>query len=101
MLTEYFEPIYFYHLAQELHKIKENLNSDDSAIERTIIDRVYYAIFLSYKQFLSKEKGFIPFNNGEDHGKILKFINTEQVFNNKSYNIASDIKEISDFRGFC
>ena len=93
--------LYFYHLAKELHDVKDVLESEESAIERTIIDRTYYAIFLSYKRFLSrnKKKKFFPKENGDDHEGILKFITDEEVFANNSFKITDCIREISNYRG--
>jgi len=100
MLIGQLDPTDFYHLAKELHE-SENLKSKDVAIERTIIDRIYYSVFLAYRKFLSNNKkfDFVPLRNGGDHKRVIKHIKEKDVFGKESYTISAMIKDMREYRG--
>jgi hypothetical protein len=95
MFNDYFEPIFFYHLAKELEKC-ETLNSDFSAIERTIVDRIYYSVYLEYRDYLEKNYNFFPGDNV--HERLGKFIIDNNIFNENSLTVFNKIKKLRTYR---
>jgi len=95
IMKEYFEADYFYDLAKELKKCE--VNCEYSAIERTIVDRVYYSLFLSIKKFLIS-KGYESYDDGQDHHNIRKFIIKKQVFGKESGYVKNKLYELHNIR---
>lgn len=48
-------PQEIFDFACELDEIKEYLNSTNSAVNRTIYVKIYYAVFLFFKRMVEKE----------------------------------------------
>lgn len=69
-----FESEHFLELAKLLY---DDLNDSEykSALERTIITRIYYSVFLFLREWMKEENyGSLLKNNGEDHSIIPKVI---------------------------
>ncbi|MDR0911077.1 MAG: hypothetical protein LBM96_00570 [Methanobrevibacter sp.] len=66
-----FSPEDFLELSKELIDTKEELKSNNSAINRTIIDRLYYALFLYLRSWIETNIKEYKINyNVKDHSII-------------------------------
>ncbi len=77
-------PKEFLDFACELDQIKDDLNSTNSAINRTIYMRIYYAVFLFLREWLKKFTDYQS-KRGE-HKKLSKFIKKHGPFDKKKNN---------------
>lgn len=74
-------PNEFLDLACELNQIKTDLNSTNSAINRTIYMRIYYAVFLFLREWL---KRFMDYESQKgEHTKLPIFIKKHGPFDDK------------------
>ena len=64
----------------ELDQIKDNLNSTNASINRTVYMRIYYAVFLFLREWLKKFMNYKS-RNGE-HTKLPRFIKKHGPFEN-------------------
>ena len=67
------EPKEFYEFACELEDIKYDLNSTESAINRSIYMRIYYAVFLFLREWLKKHTPYQSWRKGE-HSRLANYI---------------------------
>lgn len=65
-------------LAHELDEIKEDLNSTNSSINRTVYTKIYYAVFLFLREWLKKYMGYKSFKG--EHKKLPNFIKSRGPF---------------------
>ena len=56
---EEFKPIDFLEFSKELYENMGELNSNPSAIKRTIVSRLYYASFLHLRLWFINNKGYV------------------------------------------
>lgn len=66
---ELFEPVHFLELSEELYEKMSILDSKNSAIKRTIVNRAYYAAFLYIREWLISEKEYVS-KGPIDHSKV-------------------------------
>lgn len=74
---EFFQPIDFLKLAEEMYCDVDSFDSMPSAVKRTIISRIYYSTFLYVRGWLIKH-GYYSTKN--DHTLIPDYINTNGLF---------------------
>ncbi len=67
------EPKEFYDLACELEKIKKDLNSTESAVNRNIYMRIYYSVFLFLREWLKQYTDYNSWRKGE-HKRLANYI---------------------------
>lgn len=78
---ENISPKEFLDFACELNQIKEDLNSTNSAINRTIYMRIYYAVFLFLREWLKK---FMNYESRKgEHIKLPRFVRKHGPFSDK------------------
>ncbi|MGL6298043.1 MAG: hypothetical protein ACRC1M_02635 [Methanobacteriaceae archaeon] len=106
---EYFEPLHLLNLAKNLYNdlnddnIMNNIQSHipKSTIIRTIVNRIYYAIFLYIRSWLIEKYDYK--SSYGDHGLIPKFFKEEKPLNpyviNK--NITSRFYLLKNNRQYC
>ena len=66
-------PKEFIDLAQELEKIKKDLNSTKSALNRNIYSRIYYSVFLFLREWFKKYSDYHSWPKGE-HSRLANYI---------------------------
>ena len=97
-----FESNHFLELAKLLY---DDVNDSEykSALERTIITRIYYAVFLFLREWMKEENyGCLLKNNGEDHSIIPDFIyNNGPCDNQTNHDIANNFKDLKRLRRQC
>ena len=76
------DPIEFFDFACELEKIKKDLNSTESSINRNIYMRIYYAVFLFLREWLKKHTSYQSWPKGE-HTRLANYIRFKGPFNNE------------------
>lgn len=74
---EFFQPIDFLKLSQEMYDKADLFNSMPSAVKRTIISRIYYSTFLYVRNWLIRH-GYN--STKEDHTEIPNYISTNGPF---------------------
>ncbi len=74
------EPIEFFDFACELEEIKKDLNSTESAVNRNIYMRIYYAVFLFLREWLKKHTPYHSWPKGE-HRRLANYIRFNGPFN--------------------
>jgi hypothetical protein len=73
------EPKEFFDFACELEEIKEDLNSTESAVNRSIYMRIYYAVFLFLREWLKKNTSYYSWPKGE-HSRLANYIRFKGPF---------------------
>lgn len=68
-------------LACELDEIKDDLNSTNSAVNRTIYVKIYYAVFLFLREWLKKHTEYRSLKG--EHVKLPNFIKMNGPFDSK------------------
>lgn len=68
-------------LACELEDVKEDLNSTNSAVNRTVYSKIYYAVFLFLRQWLEKNSGYKSLKG--EHTKLPNYIKKNGPFSHK------------------
>lgn len=76
------EPKDFYDFACELEYIKLDLDSTESAVNRTIYMRIYYAVFLFIRLWLKKYTSYHSWKRGE-HSRLANYIRFKGPFDNE------------------
>lgn len=76
------EPNEFFDFACELNRIKKDLNSTESSINRNIYTRIYYAVFLFLREWLKKHTVYQSSPRGE-HSRLCNFIRFKGPFNKR------------------
>ena len=87
----------------ELDQIKEDLNSTNSAINRTIYMRIYYSVFLFLREWLKK---FMNYESRKgEHTKLPRFIKKHGPFEDKKnkeiyrgLNILKKLRHQADYK---
>ena len=83
--------------ACELEKIKNQLNSPDSVVNRTIYARISYAVFIFLREWLKKFAGYV--SNYGDHTKIPNFIKSYGPFDRtKNRQLSNDLIHLKKLR---
>lgn len=75
-------------LASELDEIKDDLNSTNSAINRTVYMRIYYAVFLFLREWLKKYSKYKSLKG--EHKKLPNFIKKHGPFSHDKNNEIHD-----------
>lgn len=98
------EPKEFYDLACELNQIKKDLDSTESAINRNVYMRIYYAVFLFLREWLKKYTSYYSWPKGE-HNRLANYIRFrgpfEKQINELIYaklNILKKLRHQSDYK---
>ena len=73
------EPKEFYDFACELNKIKDDLNSTESAVNRNIYMRIYYSVFLFLREWLKRYTHYNSHRKGE-HRRLANYIRFKGPF---------------------
>lgn len=74
-----FEPLDFLNLAEELSIMENDFNSSESSVKRNIYGRIYYAIFLYVRWWLSNNTDYVSYAPGE-HSRLPNYIKTKGPF---------------------
>ena len=74
-------PKEIFDFACELDDIKDDLNSTNSAVNRTIYVKIYYSVFLFLREWLKKNSGYKSLMG--EHTGLPNFIKKNGPFNNK------------------
>ena len=83
-------PQEIFDFACELDEIKEYLNSTNSAVNRTIYVKIYYAVFLFLREWLKKNTGYKSLKG--EHTKLPNFIKKNGPFKrDKNSEIYDDL----------
>ena len=77
---EDFKPLDFLELAEELSVMENDFNSSDSSVKRNIYGRIYYAIFLYVRDWLSNNTDYVSYSPGE-HSRLPRYIKSKGPFN--------------------
>ena len=97
-----FESKHYLELAKLLYN---HINDTEykSALERTIITRIYYAVFLFLREWMKKENyGIYLKNNGLDHAIIPNFIYDNGPCDYQTnHDIANNFKDLKKLRQQC
>lgn len=97
-----FESEHFLELAKLLY---DGLNDSEykSALERTIITRIYYSVFLFLREWMKEENyGHLLKNEGKDHSIIPDFIYDNGPCDYQTnHDIANNFKDLKKLRRQC
>ena len=74
---EFFQPIDFLKLSEEMYSDVDSFKSMPSAVKRTVISRIYYSTFLYVRDWLIRH-GYSSTKN--DHTQIPDYISTQWPF---------------------
>ncbi|WP_346675547.1 hypothetical protein [Methanobrevibacter woesei] len=85
-----FTPLDFLELAVELDKFSDELNIDNSVVERNIFGRLYYSSFLYVREWLSKHWKYKS-KGPRDHTTMPNFIKSKGPFGEVENNLISDL----------
>ncbi|WP_405290772.1 hypothetical protein [Methanobrevibacter sp.] len=77
-------PKEIFDFAYELNSIKEDLNSSNSTINRTVYVKIYYAVFLFLREWLKKYTEYKSLRG--EHKKLPNFIKIRGPFDNEKNN---------------
>lgn len=90
-------PREIFDLACELDKIKYDLNSTESAVNRTIYVKIYYSVFLFLREWLKKHTEYKSLKG--EHTKLPNFIKKNGPFNqDKNNEICRDLINLKKLR---
>lgn len=90
-------PQEIFDFACELDEIKEYLNSTNSAVNRTIYVKIYYAVFLFLREWLKKNTGYKSLKG--EHTKLPNFIKKNGPFKmDKNSEIYDDLIHLKKLR---
>ena len=91
------EPEEFFDLALELEEIKYDLNSTESALNRNIYMRIYYAVFLFLREWLKQHTDYNSWRKGE-HRRLANYIRYkgpfDRIFNESIYGKLMILKKL-------
>lgn len=97
-----FESKHYLELAKLLYG---DLNDSEykSALERTVITRIYYSVFLFLREWMKEEnKDYLLKNNGDDHKIIPDFIYKYGPHDPQTnHDIANNFKDLKKLRRQC
>ena len=77
-------PQEIFDFACELDEIKDDLNSTNSAVNRTIHVKIYYAVFLFLREWMKEHTEYESLKG--EHVKLPNFIKKKGPFDNKKNN---------------
>lgn len=84
-------------LSYELENIKDKLNSTNSAINRTVYVKIYYAVFLFLREWLKKHMNYKSLIG--EHKKLPNFIKSRGPFDfEKNNEIFEDLLLLKKLR---
>ena len=76
-----FQPVDFLTIASQLNSEIFSFNSPSSSVNRTIFGRIYYGVFLTIREFLKNNTGYISNPFGE-HRRLANYIESKGPFAN-------------------
>lgn len=75
---EFFQPLDFLEFSNEIYGEYDSFNSMPSAVKRTVINRIYYSIFLYVREWLIQFDDYS--STIKDHSEIPKHIISSNLF---------------------
>ncbi|WP_407381486.1 hypothetical protein [Methanobrevibacter sp.] len=78
--------------------MEDKFKSSESAVKRNIYGRIYYAVFLCVRQWLTDNTGYVSYAPGE-HSRMPRYIKSKGPFDNKiNQKISDDIIDLKKLR---